>query len=141
MTTFRSSKFQLIWAVWILILGASLAFFHTFQHVHSFSEYFAAFLRLDMPSSWCPTFLTLFGAASISARFLGDSAVRKVLVFAGRFAGLVLLPVGLYATYEFTAGEAARLDFMYLYAQTIHISEVLTGMFTILLLLRRGKAS
>jgi hypothetical protein len=137
----NSKKFQIIWAVWTLILGISLAFVGVFQEIHSFSEYLAAFPNLDMPSSWCPTFLTLFGVSTLVAVLLGESVLKKVFTVLSRFAGLVLLPVGLYATYEFTFGEPCRLDLMYVYAQAIHVTEVLTGLLTIFLLVRPKEAS
>ncbi len=131
MATLRSKKFQLIWGTWILFLGVSLLFIHTIQYVHSFSEYLRAFLILDLPASWCPTFLTLYGIATLAAYLLGDSRFKKVFSVMARFAGLLILPIGILATYTFTLEEPFGFDFMYIYAQTIHISEVLTGLLTI----------
>ena len=131
MKIFHSKTFKLIWAIWILILGVSLFFVHTLQNVSSFSEYLRAFLVIDLPASWCPTFLTLYGIAVIIATLLSRSGVKKVFMIISRFAGLVLLPVGIYATYTFTLDEPFGLNLMYLYAQAIHVSEVLTGLLTI----------
>ncbi len=134
MVDFHSKKFQLVWAAWILTLGVSLFFIHTIQNVHSFSEYLRAFAALDLPSSWCPTFLTLYGTSALVASLLGGSTSKKAFTVIAQFSGLVLLPVGILATATYTLDEAFRLDPMYLYAQTIHISEVLTGLLTISLL-------
>jgi len=134
MLILRSKKFQLGWAVWILFLGVTLLFVHTFQNVHSFSEYLNAFLILDMPSSWCPTFLILYGVAS-----LASILISKAFTPIARFAGLVLLPVGLYATYEFTFQPSGDPLPIYIYAQAIHISEILTGLFTVFQLVKRKK--
>jgi len=141
MVNLQSKNFQLIWGTWILILGLSLFFVHTIENVHSFSEYLNAFVTLDMPSSWCPTFLTLYGIATLAAYALADSGLKKAFTAIALFAGLVLLPIGIYATYTFTIMETFAFDFMYIYAQTIHISEILTGLgpLTIFLLAKLKK--
>lgn len=120
-----SRKFQIGWGIWALVLGVSLAFVSLFQDINSFGEYIRAFILLDMPNSWCPTLLTLFGLSSL----LGEKV--KYIKY---FTGLVLLPVGLYATYEFTFQNTGDPIPICLYAQTIHITEVLTGIFTVLTL-------
>ncbi len=130
----KTKKFQIGWAIWTLILGISLLFFHTFQYVSSFTEYLKAFAVFDMPSSWCPTFLTLYGTTSLIANLLSSISSKKVFTYISRFAGLVLLPVGLYATYEFTFNSMGEPLPIYIYAQTIHISEILTGLYSIYLL-------
>lgn len=132
MMALRSRNFQLLWGAWILILGISLFSVHTIHYVHSFSEYLKAFLIMDMPSSWCPTFLTLYGIATLTADLLGGLRFKEWFTVIARIAGLILLPIGLYATYEFTLYEPFSFDFIYIYAQTIHISETLTGLLTIL---------
>lgn len=63
--------------------------------------------------------------------FLG---FKKVFTAISRLAGLILLPVGLYATYEFTFQSASDPLPIYIYAQTIHVSEILTGLLTVFLL-------
>jgi hypothetical protein len=128
----HSKKLQLAWAIWALLLGASLLFIHTLQHVHSFSEYLRAFIVLDMPSSWCPTFLILYGITSLLSLSFG-----KIFTPLARLTGLVLLPVGLYATYEFTFQSFSDPLPIYIYAQAIHVSEILTGLLTIFLLVKR----
>jgi len=135
----RSKVFQVIWAIWVLILGVSLFFVHALQNLNSFSEYLRAFLIIDLPASWCPTFLTLYGVATLIAVLLSNSKFRKVFTVLSRFAGLILLPVGILATYTFTIDEPCRFSPMYIYAQAIHISEVLTGLLTIYFLVRLRK--
>lgn len=132
MMTLRSKNFQLLWGAWVLILGISLFFVHTIHYVRSFSEYLKAFVIMDMPSSWCPTFLTLYGIATLIAHLLDGSRFKECFAVTARVAGLILLPIGIYATYEFTLNEPFAFDFIYIYAQTIHISETLTGLLTIL---------
>ena len=139
MVNLQSRNFQLVCGAWILILGLTLLFVHTIENVHSFSEYLNAFIILDLPSSWCPTFLTLYGISTLVANLLGSTGLKKVFTAISLFAGLVLLPVGILATYEFTLGSPFGLDFMYVYAQTIHVSEILTGLFTIFLLTKLRK--
>lgn len=117
-------------------MGLSLVFFYIFNNVRSFSDYLRAFLILDMPASWCPTFLTLYGAASLIANFLSSAGLKRTFAALSSFAGLMLLPVGIYAAYSFTRGQTFGFSFMYLYAQAIHISEVLTGILTVYLLVR-----
>jgi hypothetical protein len=131
MTALRSKNLQLLWGVWILFLGISLFLVHTIHYVDSFSEYLRAFMVMDMPSSWCPTFLTLYGITVPTAQLLGNSRLKEWTTITGRVAGLILLPIGIYATYEFTLNEPLTFDFIYIYAQTIHISETLTGLLTI----------
>jgi hypothetical protein len=140
MAFIRSKTFQIIWAGWTLILGISLLFIHTLQNINSFAEYFKAFLILDMPASWCPTFLVLFGASTLLANLLGGSGVKKILIGLSRVAGLVLLPVGLYATWEFTFHSAGDPLPIYIYAQIIHVSEILTGLLTVFLLTKKSVA-
>lgn len=132
MLNLRSKKFQIAWGVWTLILGVSLIFFNLLPNIHSFSEYLNAFLVLNMPSSWCPTFLTLYGVATLAGNFAG-----KIFTPIARFAGLVLLPIGLYAAYGFTFQSTSDPLPIYIYAQTIHVSEILTGVYTIFLLARK----
>ncbi len=139
MVTLHSKTFQLIWGTWILILGVSLLFIHTIQYVHSFSEYLRAFIILDMPSSWCPTFLILYGIATLAAYLLSDSRFKKAFTVIARFAGVILLPIGIYATYTFTLEDPFVFEFIYFFAQTIHISEILTGLFTVFLLAKSKK--
>ncbi|MFC1651560.1 hypothetical protein ACFL24_00180 [Patescibacteria group bacterium] len=127
----HSKVFQIIWVIWILILGVSLLFVHALQNLSSFSEYLRAFLTLDLPASWCPTFLTLYGVATLIAVLLSNPGVKKVFTIISRFAGLVLLPVGILATYEYTTGDPFTFELMYFYAQSIHVSEVLTGLLMI----------
>ena len=136
MADLRSRRFRLVWglwALWILLLGLSLIFVHAIYHVGSVSEYLWAFVILDMPSSWCPTFLSLYGFAALAAFFLVNPKLKKISGNIAMFAGLVLLPVGIYATIEFTAQQAFAFSFDYLYPQAIHVSEVLTGLLTIYL--------
>lgn len=132
----HSKTFRLIWAIWVLILGASLLFVHTLQNISSFSEYLRAFIIIDLPASWCPTFLTLYGIATLVMCLLSSSKLKKVFTIISRFAGLVLLPVGILATYEYTIGDPFTFEIMYFYAQSIHVSEVLTGLLTIYLLVK-----
>ncbi len=141
MINLQSKNFQLIWAIWILILGLSLLFMHTIENVHSFSEYLNAFVTLDMPSSWCPTFLIIYGIATLAAYALADSGLKKAFTAIALFAGLALLPIGIYAIYEFTLTSPFGFDFMYIYTQAIHISEILTGLgpLTIFLLAKLKK--
>ena len=130
--TLSSKNFQLLWGASILFLGISLFFVYTIHYFHSFSEYLRAFLIMDMPSSWCPTFLTLYGIATLIANLLGRSRFKEWFTVTARVAGLILLPIGFYATYEFTLYEPFSLDLIYIYAQTIHVSETLTGLLTVL---------
>lgn len=111
--------------------GCIVAFYSYYSICSFFSEYLRAFVILDLPASWCPTFLTLYGIATLAAYFLGDSRFKKVFSVMARFAGLILLPIGILATYTFTLEEPSDLISCILYAQTIHISEVLTGLLTI----------
>ncbi|MBL7118421.1 peptidoglycan DD-metalloendopeptidase family protein [Candidatus Bathyarchaeota archaeon] len=118
----RRGGFRLVWAVWMLFLGVSLILVHTAHHVHSFSEYLWAFVVLDMPSSWCPTFMVLYGAAVLLN-------LRRV----SRFAGLVLLPIGVYTLTTYTLEVPFSFSlFDYIYPQTIHVSELLTGLMTLM---------
>ncbi len=134
MITLHSRRFQLVWATWTLILGVSLVFVHTIHYVHSFPEYLQAFLNLDMPASWCPTFLILYGIAVLAAYSMNNSMLMKLFISIARLAGFMLLPIGIYAMYTFTLESTLALDFTYIYAQTIHVSEILTGLFTAYLL-------
>ncbi len=139
MKILHSKTFQLIWATWILALGVSLFFVHTIQCISSCPEYFRAFVALDLPSSWCPTFLILYGVATLIAVFLSHPKLKKVFMVISRFAGLILLPVGIYATIGYTVGDPFRFELMYFYAQSIHVSEVLTGLLTIYFLIKPKK--
>ena len=139
MIDFKSKNFQLIWGAWILLLGISLIFMHAINAIGSIFEYLNAFLILDMPSSWCPTFLTLFGVATISKTLVDNPRIKRIFTILSWIAGVVLLPVGIYVTITFSITEVFSLDFMYIYAQTIHISEVLTGLFTVFLLVKLKK--
>ncbi len=132
MLNLRSKKFQAAWAIWTLLLGVGLLFIHTLQHVHSLSEYLRAFLTLDMPSSWCPTFLILYGATSLASLFLS-----KVFTPIARLAGLVLLPMGVYTIVTYTLMSSFDPLPIYIYAQTIHVTEFLTGLLTIFLLIKK----
>ena len=136
MIDLQSKSFQLIWGTWILILGISLLFIHTFQYVHSFSEYLRAFIILDMPASWCPTFLSLYGFAVLTAYLLTESRINRAFAVLALIAGIFLLPIGIYTTYTFTVEQPFTFDFIYIYAQTIHVSEFLTGLLTIFLLVK-----
>jgi len=80
--------------------------------------------------------LTLYGVATLIAVLLSSSGVKKVFTIISRFAGLVLLPVGILATYEYTMGDPFTFELMYFYAQSIHVSEVLTGLLTIYFLVK-----
>lgn len=133
----QSRRFRVVWAVWTLILGLSLAFFVGTEHVASFSDYLNAFLSPDMPASWCPTFLTLYGVATILTVILGSSRIKKIFLGLSVLAGIVLLPVGIYATYEYTLFSMNDPLPMYVYAQAIHASEILTGLFTIYYVLKK----
>ena len=53
---------------------------------------------------------------------------KKILGFLSKLSGIILLFVGIYATYEFTFAEQLAFDFMYIYAQTIHVSEILNAL-------------
>lgn len=120
----RSKRFRTIWSYWTLVLGVSLFFFHAFPSVNSVGEYLNAFLVFDMPSSWCPTFLTLYGASSLLFRI-------KVFNFLAKFSGVVLLPIGVYTLVTYTLGSQADSLGVYIYAQTIHLSEFITGVYTV----------
>jgi hypothetical protein len=129
----HSKKIQLGWAIWILFLGISLLFFHTLTHINSFSQYLNAFLILDMPSSWCPTFLILYGLFSTASYFF------KPLTLLSRITGLVLLPIGTYTLITYTFSGFFDTLFIYFYAQTIHVSELLTGLWTVFLLIKKNE--
>jgi hypothetical protein len=129
MQLLHSKKFQIGWGIWTLLLGVSLAFFSLFQEIHSFDEYINAFITFDLPNSWCPTFLTLYGASLISSHYFGE-----VCKWVSRFSGLVLLPIGLLATYEFTLHSGGESLPIYIYAQIIHITEILVGVYTVYLI-------
>lgn len=130
MINLQSRNFRIGWAVWALVLGASLFFIHTIQYVHSFSEYINAFMMADFPASWCPTFLILYGVSTLAMHFTGAKA-KDVFTTLSIFSGLVLLAVGTIVIMTFTAEQPAGIEFMYIYAQTIHVSEVLTGALTL----------
>ncbi len=131
MIDLHSRRFNLIWGTWTLFLGVSLFFIHTIHYVHSFSEYLRAFVVFDLPASWCPTFLTLYGVATLAAHLMDDVRLGRIFNYAAHFSGLILLPIGISATYIFTLAEPFGFNFIYVYAQTLHISEVLTGILTI----------
>lgn len=130
MVDLASREFRIAWAVWALVLGVSLFFIHTIQYVHSFSEYLNAFMMADFPASWCPTFLTLYGLTTLAMLF-SSARVKDVFTTLSIFSGLVLIAIGTIVLITFTMEEPFALEFMYIYAQTIHVSELLTGLFTV----------
>ncbi len=123
-----SERFQLLWAGWMLFLGVSLIFVHTIWHVHSLGDFVAAFMAFDMPSSWCPTFMTVYGFSTLAARILDDRRLRGALRALSGFTGLGLLLIGIYTLYEFSTMETFSLSLWYLYPQAIHVSQLLTGL-------------
>lgn len=130
-------KRQIIWAIWILILGASLFFGYLINSISSFLEYLRAFTIFDMPASWCPTFLTLYGLSTLL--MLVNKPINKVFTFISNFSGSLLLLIGIYALYTFSVVEPISFTFMYIHAQAIHISEILTGIFTLSFILKKPK--
>ncbi len=123
-----SGRFRLVWAGWMLFLGVSLFFVHTIWYVHSWGEFIDAFVAFDMPSSWCPTFMTAYGVSTLAARVLGGRRPERALRRLSLFTGLGLLPIGMYTIYEFSSMEAFSLSLWYIYPQLIHVSQFLTGL-------------
>lgn len=124
----NSGRFQLVWGVWMLFLGVSLFFVHTVWYVHSWGDFIGAFVAFDMPSSWCPTFMTAYGVSTLAARFLVGGRLGGVLRGLSLFTGLGLLLIGMYTMYEFSSMEAFSLSLWYVYPQGIHVSQFLTGL-------------
>ena len=134
MIDLRSKNFRLAWAGWMLFLGVSLFLVHTIWNVHSLADYINAFITFDMPSSWCPTFMTAYGISIMALHFLNK--YKKVFAAISKFAGLGLLPIGIYTLSSFTDMEAFSFSLDYIYPQTIHISQILTGLLTVYLLVK-----
>lgn len=132
MINVRSMNFRIAWAVWMLLLGVSLFFVHTIWNVHSLADYINAFMAFDMPSSWCPTFMTAYGIATLAGHFLDK--YKKVFAAVSKFTGLGLLPIGIYTLSSFTVMEAFSFSLDYIYPQAIHVSQILTGLLTVYLL-------
>jgi len=123
-----SKDFRIKWAAWMLFLGVSLFFVHTIWYVHSFSDYIRAFIEFDMPSSWCPTFMTVYGVSTLAFYFLDKH--KRIWNALSWFTGFGLLPIGIYTLSSFTAMESFNLSLMYIYPQAIHVSQILTGLLT-----------
>ena len=121
MIDLHSKGFNLIWGTWTLLLGVSLFFIHTIHHVHSFSEYLRAFVVFDLPASWCPTFLALYGVATLAAHLMDDVRLGRIFNYAAHFSGLILLPIGISATYIFTLAEPWFQLHLCLRADTPHL--------------------
>ena len=106
-------KFLLGWNIYILLLGISMIITLVIPNI---GQYFISFITGHPEYSWCPTFLTLYGATML----LG---YKKI----GYVAGIILLPLGIIVSIN---------GFMYMnptdfYPHLIHISEVITGILTV----------
>jgi hypothetical protein len=136
--TIKKKDFQIKWATWTLFLGITLFVGYVFKNVHSLEAFFQAFITLHMPASWCPTFLTMYGLATILSYKLRKKKSRKIAQNVAYFAGLVLLPIGLYALYTFSLEQPFSFRIMeYVYPQVVHFTEIVTGLFTAYVLLKK----
>lgn len=132
MIKFSQKKPQLIWALWMIGLGISLLLLYTSGYVRSLEHYAKAFLVPDLSFSWYPTFLIIYGIATL-CELLGGKLFTPVVLF----TGLALLPLGIYTTSTYNLGSSIDTTTVFIYMQLVHISEFLTGVFTLFKLLQK----
>lgn len=106
-------KFLLGWNVYILLLGISMIILFVIPNI---GQYLISFVTGHPEYSWCPTFLTLYGAAML----LGYKRV-------GYVAGVILLPLGIIVSIS----GFMHMSLTDLYPHLIHVSELITGILTV----------